>query len=818
MRCPRNGCDMNNTKRLLQVNLFVAVLVSSTLLGIAMESMSMIAVGVIGATLGFLITDLMHLFQLRGVIANIASVLILFLAMKDFFSVDGTGKLVSVANLLVYLQTVLMFQNKTPRLNWQVMVLSLLQVVVSAIFSLDLEGGLLMLTYFLVIGAAMFLQSIYTQQFEIERVNKSSSEKAIQSFGWTSGESDPAAGGSMAASSMTGGPVTFFDITPKMPLRVSFVVGQLILWGGIAFAFTLVLFYLAPRHAAPWYGPLSTKVTTAGVSKSVDLDERGIIELSGQVMFRVKFKRPDGSPLRLLGTPYFRGLALSDLVIKNGKTDWRAPQDRIANEHYQLMPAVEETDLFENNSVLQSFTMEETEDPLVYGVFPVYRTEKTPKKMHFCHEISGLTRCKLRDTIDLAPYKYQAATLIDPAGRFAMSWPYVSNTPAYVRRPMSEDRPQFEWLTKMDPKRYETLCALSDQVAKENEEAGGTQLDLLRRMEGYFQNVGRFRYTLDFRNIKRDESLDPIEDFIRNHRSGHCELYASALTLMLRRQKIPARLIVGFRGGSYNQSTNGYMVRASNAHAWVEAYLPKEDCTTTMLERGFAGEGGAWVLLEATPLGNSNDFDDEEALDIARNVWDDYVLGRDNETDSEDYATPMFAWLAFVDMDEVESQISQLKRTASQPWFKFGIPGLIFGLFMFVTLRRSLKDQTNEAGEKVSLIRRMVASAISLISPELSKWVMGRRDYQRVEFYERLVAALKAHGLERQPNQTHREFADQVAEQFSEHAQANLIQRNMRSLTAAFNAVRFGKRQLNGSEAQAIQAQVDEITGLLLGG
>ena len=46
------------------------------------------------------------------------------------------------------------------------------------------------------------------------------------------------------------------------------------------------------------------------------------------------------------------------------------------------------------------------------------------------------------------------------------------------------------------------------------------------------------------------------------------------MVLMLRSQGVPARLVTGFLGGEYNPFEGYYIVRDSNAHAWVEAYLP----------------------------------------------------------------------------------------------------------------------------------------------------------------------------------------------------------------------------------------------------
>ena len=636
---------MPNVKRLIQITLFLLAITSSSLLGMGLGSSRLVVIAFVGAALGFVITDLLKLFRIDGVLANIASVVILFLAMKDFFSEDSTGKLVSVANLLVYLQTVLMFQEKTPRLNWQILVLSLLQVVVGTIFSLDLEAGLLFLFYFLVAGTAMVLQAIYADMVDVERRNQRVANRMKR-------DSETRAGAA---------PLMYFDPGDAPRSDLSSMVCHLLLWISVATAFTSVMFYLAPRHAKPWFGPKTVEASTAGASKSVDLDERGLIMVSSQLMFRVSITEvTSGQPLDITGNPpYFRGLALSSLVIENGKTNWRAPHDRVHRGLYQ--------DLAINNSsgipVHQTISLEETTDPLVYGVMPFFQTRGTPDELSFCHEVSALTRYHLRQRMDSAPYKYKAATIVDERGRFCQAWPYISNS-ASRQKPMYDDPLQHDWLTQIDATRYPSLVGISDRMALENEAEGGDRLALFRKFENFFLTPGQFKYTLDFRNVRRDEKIDPVEDFVRNHRSGHCELFASALTLMLRRQDIPARLVVGFHGADYNKLTGSYLVRAKHAHAWVEAYLRPEECTPEMIQKGEAGPGGAWMILESTPvsIGAGDGSMGEGALDLARTVWDDYVLGMDGEEQGADAAMSLSLFRFLVSsMSSVGSRNSKRK-------------------------------------------------------------------------------------------------------------------------------------------------------------
>lgn len=65
---------------------------------------------------------------------------------------------------------------------------------------------------------------------------------------------------------------------------------------------------------------------------------------------------------------------------------------------------------------------------------------------------------------------------------------------------------------------------------------------------------------------------DPLVRWIGSGGAGHCELFAGALVLIARAQQLPARVAVGFRGGTWNGFSNNFTVRNSDAHAWAEVY------------------------------------------------------------------------------------------------------------------------------------------------------------------------------------------------------------------------------------------------------
>src|SRR5262249_33633140 len=61
-----------------------------------------------------------------------------------------------------------------------------------------------------------------------------------------------------------------------------------------------------------------------------------------------------------------------------------------------------------------------------------------------------------------------------------------------------------------------------------------------RALESYLLQATDFTYALERRRV--DGDLDPTADFLLNGKEGHCQMFASALALMLRSQGIAARV------------------------------------------------------------------------------------------------------------------------------------------------------------------------------------------------------------------------------------------------------------------------------------
>jgi hypothetical protein len=105
-------------------------------------------------------------------------------------------------------------------------------------------------------------------------------------------------------------------------------------------------------------------------------------------------------------------------------------------------------------------------------------------------------------------------------------------------------------------------------------------------IEGYLR---RFPYTLDV--PLPPPGADAVDYFLFDLQQGYCDYYATAMVVLARAAGIPARLVIGYAGGSYDFERGVTVVTAADAHSWAELY--------------FTGTG--WVEFE--PTGGRPDLD-----------------------------------------------------------------------------------------------------------------------------------------------------------------------------------------------------------------
>ncbi|MBI5186742.1 MAG: transglutaminase domain-containing protein [Nitrospinae bacterium] len=104
--------------------------------------------------------------------------------------------------------------------------------------------------------------------------------------------------------------------------------------------------------------------------------------------------------------------------------------------------------------------------------------------------------------------------------------------------------------------------------------------EALNTIKSYFQK--NFKYSLDLK--RKNAWSTPLDDFLLRVRSGHCEYFATATVLLLRKAGIPARYAVGYMASEYSGLEKKLIVRGTDAHAWALAYV-----------------NGQWLEVDSTP-------------------------------------------------------------------------------------------------------------------------------------------------------------------------------------------------------------------------
>jgi hypothetical protein len=88
-----------------------------------------------------------------------------------------------------------------------------------------------------------------------------------------------------------------------------------------------------------------------------------------------------------------------------------------------------------------------------------------------------------------------------------------------------------------------------------------------------FFRTQRFSYSLT------PGEYDDLDEFLFRRRAGFCGHYAASFATLMRLAGIPARVVVGYLGGEYNDLGHFFLVRQSDAHAWCEVWLAENGWT-----------------------------------------------------------------------------------------------------------------------------------------------------------------------------------------------------------------------------------------------
>ncbi|MCX6624301.1 MAG: DUF3488 and transglutaminase-like domain-containing protein, partial [Acidobacteria bacterium] len=133
----------------------------------------------------------------------------------------------------------------------------------------------------------------------------------------------------------------------------------------------------------------------------------------------------------------------------------------------------------------------------------------------------------------------------------------------------------------LTPARRELYLSLPDldpripDLARSWTAGAASDLDRTRAIETRLRTG--YGYSLKLLSVR---VRDPLAHFLFVRRQGHCEYFASSMAVMLRAVGIPSRVVTGFQSGVFNPISGWQLIRSSDAHSWVEAFLPGQGWTT----------------------------------------------------------------------------------------------------------------------------------------------------------------------------------------------------------------------------------------------
>ncbi len=311
------------------------------------------------------------------------------------------------------------------------------------------------------------------------------------------------------------------------------------------------------------------------------------------------------------------------------------------------------------------------------------------------------------------------------------------------------------------------------QLAAKITNSANNDFDKAAAMENHLRT--KFGYTLQ---LERGAVRDPIANFLFVRKQGHCEYFASSMAVMLRTLGIPSRVVNGFRSDEFNDLTGNYVVRAKDAHSWVEAYFP----------------GYGWQTFDPTPAGASGTPQGWDRLalylDAMSSFWRDWVVSYDTSHQytlgqaavggTRDFLRRLQTWASdhYASMLKWARHSQDRAEHAPGRWTFVGA-AVVLGLLLLGNIRRIVR-----------LLYEKWLSAHPERSPEQAATM----------WYARMARAVARRGMEKSASQTAQEFVKKIED--------NRLREPVARFTAVYESARFGN---SADDAQKLPELYEEV-------
>ena len=446
-------------------------------------------------------------------------------------------------HLVLFLQLAKLYQEKTDKDYFYLIVLSFLQILAASSLTIDISFVATLFLFLVALVSTLMSFDMYRS----ERKNTAQSQQVV------------------------------------MPLS------GMSLWATVCILLTgFLLFLIIPRVGTGYFTRATAEsLLASGFTDRVQLGDIGQVKLSNAVVMHAR--QISGTPFAVLK---WRGIALDRFDGRNwAKTARRRfPLRMTADGEYSIprITHVEEADRYE-------IFLEPLATTTLFGPHQIRALSGRLQGVEYDDDDSVYLRLPMAQRI-----QYEVVSDIpDRARMFADS--------------SSEDR-----IPDDLPARYLQLPRDIDpqieQLAKQITANGKSIIEKASLVEGYLKR--NYRYTL---TLSWAPGPQPLSTFLFQAKAGHCEYFASSMAILLRAAGIPTRLVNGFLMGEYNPVGSDYIIRESDAHSWVEVYIP----------------GRGWMEFDPTPP-DPNRPEINLAMQLSHYIdamdlfWNSYVLVYDS--------------------------------------------------------------------------------------------------------------------------------------------------------------------------------------------
>lgn len=518
------------------------------------------------------------------------------------------------------------------------------------------------------------------------------------------------------------------------------------------------IFFVLPRLSAGYlsaYAPHNDFVS--GFSERVQLGEIGRIKLSDAVAMHIEVQSGPAS----LADIKWRGVALS---MFDGKV-WSNPADQsmeirspAPGGRYELLRSQTRV----RNTPAELAQLHRMSQPLYYRV----TMEAIGTNVLFLASVPVSLQGRIREIgID-----EEGSVFNLDRTRMTESYSAVSllPRPAPARLRQTAEYPAEVTLVYLQPPKVDPrIRALAEEITAK----AASPFDKANALELYLRT--HYGYSLQ---MAAAIPRDPLAYFLFDRKEGHCEYFASAMAVMLRTIGIPARLVNGFRTGEYNDITGNYIIRARDAHSWVEAYIP----------------GYAWVSFDPTPpdpkavTGRMHRF--ALYMDALGEFWREWVINYD-----------------FLHQQTLSSSALMRGRAwgdRSRLWLRLKYLEMLSGAARVYRRGTQLRPSTGILVTALLLLPFAIRPLVKL-SRERALARNPQRSPQAAAslWYTRLLQRLARQGIHKEPAQTPGEFVATIEDPS--------LRGSVERFTGHYQRARFGR---SSEDARALPELFEKIT------